>query len=215
VTYWNPWLVVAGIVVALVALSPPVEELAGDLFYAHMIQHLILLFVVPPLLVAGWPRSLRLPTVLTIPLVVWILQTVALWAWHLPSLYDAAIANPFLHMTEHATFVGTGVLFWGTVMGRFGHIERLSRVGLVFATALQSAALGALLAFAAAPLYHSHLSTTQQHGLTPLEDQQLAGGIMWVPPGVVYIVVMIVLLARWFQSMDTDAAESVAGAREA
>jgi putative membrane protein len=68
--------------------------------------------------------------------------------------------------------------------------------------------LGAVLAFAAAPLYESHLHTTQEWGLTALEDQQLAGGIMWVPPGVVYLVVMIVLLARWLNAMETAAEPS-------
>ena len=199
------WYFVAGVVVALAAVFSPLEEMATELFAAHMVQHLILVFVVPPLLVAGWPSARRVPVVLTVPLVVLVLHATAMWVWHLPVLYDAAIANDLVHVLEHGSFVLTGLLFWGVVAGRFRTLDRLPRVGLVFGIALASGALGALLAFASAPLYDSHLGTTQEWGLTALEDQQLAGGIMWVPPGVVYLVVMLVLLARWLNAMDTDA----------
>jgi cytochrome c oxidase assembly factor CtaG len=197
---------VAGSVIALAALFSPLEKMAADLFSAHMVQHLILVFVVPPLLVAGWPNVRIVPAALTIPLVVWLLHATAMWVWHLPVLYDAAITSDLVHVLEHGSFLVTGVLFWGVVGGRFRTLDALPRVGLVFVTALASGALGAVLAFATAPLYESHLHTTQEWGLTALEDQQLAGGIMWVPPGIVYLIVMLVLLARWLNSMDRAAA---------
>jgi cytochrome c oxidase assembly factor CtaG len=196
---------IAGLVIALVALFSPLEEMAIELFSAHMVQHLILVFVVPPLLVAGWPQVRLEPALFTIPIVVWLLHATAMWVWHLPVLYDAAIATDLVHVLEHGSFLGTGVLFWGVVAGRFRTLDPLVRVGLVFGTALASGALGAVLAFAAAPLYEAHLLTTKEWGLTPLEDQQLAGGIMWVPPGVIYLVVMVVLLARWLNSMEKAA----------
>jgi putative membrane protein len=197
---------IAGLVITLVALFSPLEEMATELFSAHMVQHLILVFVVPPLLVAGWPNVRIVPAIFTIPIVVWLLHATAMWVWHLPVLYDAAIATDLVHMMEHGSFLGTGVLFWGVVAGRFRTIDPLARVGLVFATALASGALGAVLAFASAPLYDAHLHTTQEWGLTALEDQQLAGGIMWVPPGAVHLIVMLVLLARWLNAMDKAAA---------
>ncbi|MGH2808601.1 MAG: cytochrome c oxidase assembly protein [Actinomycetota bacterium] len=206
------WYFIAGLVIALVALFSPLENMATELFSAHMVQHLILVFVVPPQFVAGWPSARRIPALLTVPLVVLVVHATAMWVWHLPVLYDAALANDLVHMLEHMSFLVTGLLFWGVVSARFRDLDRLPRVGLVFGTALASGALGAVLAFASAPLYESHLQTTEDWGLTALEDQQLAGGIMWVPPGVVYLVVMLVLLARWLNAMDTDAA-ATGGAR--
>ena len=87
-----------------------------------------------------------------------ILHAVALWAWHLPVLYDAALESPPLHALEHLSFLATGVLFWGVVAARWQPVDPLQRVGAVFGTGLQSAALGACIAFAAEPLYESHLS---------------------------------------------------------
>lgn len=200
------WFLVAALGIAITVLFSPLEETATELFSAHMVQHLILLLVIPPLILRGWPGRIPLPSLLVLPLVVWVLQAVAMWGWHLPVLYDAAIDNDLLHMLEHGSFLLTGLLFWGVVMGRLGGADRLPRVALVFGTALQSGALGAVLAFASAPLYRSHLGTTARWGLTPLEDQQLAGGIMWVPPGVIYLIVILILLAGWLRSMDAEAA---------
>ena len=134
------------------------------------------------------------------PIAIVIAHAVALWAWHLPALYDAAIENSLLHALEHLLFLATAMAFWAFVLGRSGHLDRLQRVGLVFVTALQSSALGALIAFASEPLYRAHLVNTS--GLTALEDQQLAGAIMWVPPGVVYLCVMLVLLYGWFAQLE-------------
>lgn len=195
------YLLIAGFVVTLGALLPPLYQLAHALFSAHMVQHLILVLAAAPLLAAGAPR---LPALGAIG--VWVLHAGALWAWHLPVAYDAALDSDLLHGLEHLSFLVTGVLFWGFVLRR--DVSSLERVGLVFATALQSSALGALLAFASRPLYASHLGRTSDWRMSALEDQQLAGAIMWVPPGVVYLVVMLVLLYKWFTHMDAGAIEA-------
>jgi cytochrome c oxidase assembly factor CtaG len=172
--------------------------LAHDSFAWHMGQHLVLIFGVSPLLALGFSPSSRLrSSVVTAPAVVVIAHAIALWAWHLPVLYDAALENAPLHALEHACFVATGTLFWGLVAGRWRSADQLRRAGAVFVTGLQSAALGAIIVFASEPLYESHLHLAHEGGMSPLEDQQLAGGIMWVPPGVVYLVVTLGLLLSW------------------
>ena len=182
--------------VAAVAFAPPIEAMATELFSAHMTQHLALVLIAAPLLALGTPRVPQAGA-----LAVILLHTGAIWMWHLPSAYDAALASAPLHVVEHVSFLATGWLFWVYVLRRTD-VSPLQRVGVTFATALQSAALGALLTFAPKPLYSGHLAGAGRWDLTPLQDQQLAGAIMWVPPGVVYLVVMLVLLYRWFTALD-------------
>ncbi|MEA2446601.1 MAG: putative rane protein [Actinomycetota bacterium] len=209
----RPWIFAAGIAVLIVALAPPLHTVADDLFSVHMVQHLMLVLVAAPLLAWSAPAPARLPQLLRKPLVVGALHAMALWAWHLPVLYDAAIANPLLHIVEHGSFLVTAYLFWDVVIGKAGADDQLRRVGLVFATTLQSGALGAVIAFASSVLYTAHVASAPVRGLTPLEDQQLAGAIMWVPPGAVYVIVMLVLLWSAFKRYETAEQVQVMGER--
>ena len=195
----HPAAFVAGAVVLAASLSPPFHTAADERFSAHMVQHLLVMLVAAALL--AWGAPARLSPMLSKPVVVGALHTAAMWAWHLPVLYDAAAANVALHAVEHASFLGTAYLFWVVVIGRPGVGDHLTRVALVFAVALQSSALGAIIAMASSVLYSAHLDTSAP--LTPLEDQQLAGAIMWVPPGMLYLVVMIALLWSAFRSYET------------
>jgi putative membrane protein len=216
-----------GLAAVAVALVSPLDGAAGALFAAHMLQHLVLMMVAAPLLAAGRPvlvvgaglpaagrrrmRRLaashparRVATTLFHPIAVWTLGVVALWAWHLPALYDAAVRTDAIHAVEHTTLLGTAALLWAAVLGRGPRpLAVPAAVGLLFATALQNSALGAVLTLAGAPLYRVHEATTAAWGLSPLQDQQLAGALMWVPPGVVYLFVMAGLLVRWLGSLDT------------
>jgi putative membrane protein len=214
----------AGLVMLAFALVSPLDALAGTLFSAHMIQHLVLLIVSSALLVYGrpvlpvvlaLPRSVRrgvnslrssrvieaAARVVTNPLVAWALGAAVLWAWHLPSLYEAALTNELVHALEHAMFLATGVLFWAVVLAP----ERAhgARIAFVFATALSSAALGAILTFSSTALYEVHGAGAHLWGLTPLQDQQLAGVIMWIPAGFVYLVTMAALFVPWFARMES------------
>lgn len=192
----RPLLLVAGVAVALAALVG-LEARSSLYFSTHMLQHMLFVLVAAPLIaVSGLTRR---PGPLRSLLVVGVLHAGALWAWHFPVLYDAAMRSDLLHALEHLSFVVTAVLFWDAVFE--GSMDRFKRTGLVFATMLQSGALGALLVFATTPLYGSHVFD----GIgapDPLPDQQLAGAIMWVPPGVVYLAVMIGLLARALSAFD-------------
>ncbi|CAN5179315.1 cytochrome c oxidase assembly protein [soil metagenome] len=222
----------SGLVALAVALVSPVAALGHTLFAAHMVQHLILVLVAAPLLSFGapfLPCSLALPrtwrrdlhalgrtsgaaaawAVLTGPLLVWILHVGALWVWHLPMLYEAALRNPLLHVIEHLSFFITALLFWALIIP-FGRrrMPYPARLGYVFVTALQSGGLGAILTFASVPLYSVHAAGARAWGLSALQDQQLAGVIMWIPAGVVYLASMSLLFIRWMRSMDASAAET-------
>ncbi len=221
-----------GLVALAVALVSPVAALGHTLFAAHMVQHLILVLVAAPLLVFGapfLPCSLALPhtwrrdlhalgrtpkaaavwAVLTGPLLVWIIHVCALWVWHLPALYEAALRDQVLHVVEHLSFFLTALLFWSLIIS-FGRprMPYPARLGYVFVTALQSGGLGAILTFASVPLYSVHAAGARAWGLSALQDQQLAGVIMWIPAGLVYLASMSLLFIRWMRSMDTGAAET-------
>jgi putative membrane protein len=147
------------------------------------------------------------------PVAVWVIGAVVLWAWHLPVLYEAALRHDALHAFEHASLLATSALVWAVALGRARRSLAVPAASaLLFATALQSGALGAVLALAQRPLYPIHATVAPSWGLTPLEDQQLAGGLMWVPPGIVYVVVIAGLLSRWLGSFDPPDGEPVATA---
>ena len=217
----------AGLAFLAMALLSPVHALGETLFSAHMVQHLLLILLVAPLLVFGAPLvpvmvasppvvrrgaiALRhgpmlggARRVLTHPLVVWALHALALWSWHLPGLYRAALENPLLHVVEHASFLLTAIAFWALVIATKPRrrLAQPAAILFVFTTALHSGALGALLAFASRPLYPLHAHGARAWGLTPIADQQLAGLVMWVPPGALYVVTMTVLLLGWLKEME-------------
>jgi putative membrane protein len=220
-----------------IALASPLDLAASSVFAAHMVQHLLLVLVVAPLLVCGRPvvvlgqamplRGRRLfvtvrarPRVraardaLCHPVSVWAIGAVVLWAWHLPVLYEAALRRDALHALEHASLIATAALVWALALGRARRPLAIPVAsGLLLATALQSGALGAVLALAQRPLYSIHASVAPSWGLTPLEDQQLAGGLMWVPPGIVYMVVIAALLAHWLGSLEVRDREQAATVR--
>ncbi len=227
-----------GLLALAVALASPLEGAASSLFAAHMAQHLLLMMVAAPLLVLGrpvvvlsqalprrWRRVVRARArrrvrvtahSLSHPAVVWAVGAMVLWAWHLPTLYEVALSHDALHALEHVSLVASSALVWALALGRGPRsLATPVAVMVLFATALQSGALGAVLALARTPLYPIHAPAAPLWGLTPLEDQQLAGVLMWVPPGLVYVTVMAGLLVRWFASLDIRAHEpaGAAGAR--
>jgi cytochrome c oxidase assembly factor CtaG len=218
-----------GLLAVFVALVSPVAAMSGVLLSAHMGQHFILLMVAAPLLVLGapgivlsvalpptWRQSLHrlgrrrwarvIGRATTNPAVAWLLAGVTLWTWHLPRLYQVALRSEPIHVLEHATFLGTALLFWWTALQPSGR-RRLARgadVLYVFTGAFQGMALGALLAFASTPLYPFYVGRARGWGLTPLQDQQLAGVIMWIPSGVIYLVLACVLFVRWMTAMERE-----------
>jgi cytochrome c oxidase assembly factor CtaG len=118
-----------------------------------------------------------------------------LWAWHAPLLYETALRSEIVHILEHLGLLGTALLFWWVIVHPRGSTSARAEFGILalFTMALQSGLLGALLTFAPEPWYAAYAFTTQAWGLTPLEDQQLAGGIMWIPVGTVYTLAALAL----------------------
>lgn len=221
VVHGRPIAFAAGLAVLAIALASPLDALAGALFSAHMVQHLALTLVAPPLLVAGAPlvplagaphpgrrrllRALRRRLVsgaVLRPGPAWVLaasllQAATLWAWHLPVLYDAAVARHDIHVVEHATLLGAALVFWWVIAGHGHRAEPGLGIVAGFVAALQSGALAALLTFASRPWYASHQATAPAWGLGPLDDQQLAGVLMWVGGGLVYALAGGLLFLSW------------------
>ena len=218
----------AGLAVVALALLSPLDGVAAALFAAHMAQHMLLIMVAAPLLVLGapglpllvalaprWRRRLaRLRRrgdvaagrrLLRHPAVAWGLHVGALWAWHLPVPFQAALASPPVHAAEHASFLGTAVLFWWVVLSPRARRPAAAPGGAVlylFAAALQGSALGALLTLAPAPLYPLQAAAAASWGLAPLTDQQLAGLVMWIPADLVYLGTAGTLFMRWLLSLE-------------
>ena len=203
------------------ALLSPRDELAEQLFTAHMAQHELLMVVGAPLIALASPlvaflwvlphggrrramRAMRGRRVsvawaaLTAPATVWLLHGLALWIWHMPSLYDAALQSEAIHAVQHLCFFLSASLFWwGIAHGRYGRAGYGVAVVYIFATAMHSGVLGALLTFSPHVWYPLYERTSTTFGLTPLEDQQLAGLLMWVPAGVTFVAGGLYFFAAW------------------
>ncbi len=228
------WLAFLGAMLSLVlALVSPLDALSGALFSAHMVQHLILMMITAPLLILGelplavvwavprrWAQALghglnrpgllsRIWAALITPVSAWLLFAASMWVWHASTLYEAALRNETIHTLEHLGFLLTSMLFWWVLFRRTteGHVHYGMLIVYLFTTMLHSTILGALMAFTSLPWYPSYAASVGAWGLTPLEDQQLAGLIMWVPGGVVFTLLTIGYFAAWFRALERRSAQ--------
>lgn len=219
----RPWEVIAagtGWLTLVLALISPLDTMSDILFAAHMTQHELLMLIAAPLIVLGRPlvvlvwvlpkggrhriRRAQRPWVMSVwrhvtaPLTVLLLHAATVWAWHLPVLFDLALAHEGIHALQHAMFFGTAAMFWWALIhGRYGAVGYGVAVLFVFVTALHTSVLGALLTFAPRVLYSSYAHPAPALRIDPLEDQQLAGLLMWVPGGVLFVLVGLGLFAAW------------------
>ncbi|MFM9860409.1 cytochrome c oxidase assembly protein [Pseudoxanthobacter sp. M-2] len=192
---------------ALLFLSP-LCSLTVALFSARAVHHVLLVAVAAPLLVTAFGlHHVRSPLLSLGGLVA--LGTVAMWMWHAPSLYAAGISSGPLYWVMQASLLGSGVLFWQAVLSL--HARPGPALLALLATIVQMGMLGALLTFATRPLYAAHATTTIPFGLSPLEDQQLAGLILWVPAALPYLVAMILIVLRLQPVADGARAQPVTG----
>lgn len=222
---WQATAFAAGWAVLALALVSPLHELGEVLFSAHMVQHELLMAVAAPLLVLGRPvvpflwglpigwrrwagRAASLAPIrgawafLTLPPVAWLLHALAIWVWHVPRFYDASLSSDTVHALQHASFLGGALLFWWALIhGRRARLGYGASVLYLFTTALHTTALGAVLALAPRPLYPAY-AAVPGWGLSALEDQQVAGLIMWVPAGVAYLVAALALMAGWLRESE-------------
>jgi putative membrane protein len=212
-----------GLATLVVALVSPLHGLGEHLFSVHMVEHELIMAVAAPLLVLARPVALLLwglPAnmrrrvgrglasrgvrvmwqALTIPTVAAVLHGLAIWVWHAPALFDATVSDVLLHRLQHLSFFLTGLLFWWAVIWR---CSRGTSAWLLFVTMLHTSILGALIALAPRVLYLAQTRHAGEWGLAPLEDQQLAGIIMWIPGGIVYAAATLWFLATWIQGAST------------
>jgi putative membrane protein len=222
------WAFIAGMVALAIALFSPIDVLAGQLFWVHMIQHSLLILAAAPLLALAYPLPalmLGLPSglqrllgkswrrvgalraawgILSGPIAAWLLQTLLLWTWHAPALYQASVENDAIHALQHFSFLGSALLFWWVVFHTFGiqPAKRGVAVLYLFTAMLQSGLLGALLTFSTHLWYPVYAGRSENWGFTALSDQQLAGTIMWIPAGMVYLGTALWMMKTWLDAMD-------------
>lgn len=210
----------AAMVIGGLALFGPLDAWAERNVAWHMVQHMLLIAIVAPLLVLARPlpqwRALLGPRADALwrplhrlsrrPLACALLHAAALWLWHAPGPYIAAVQTSLWHVLEHACFLASGWLFWGSVL-RPGRTGMLPAAGALLFTAMHTGLLGALLTFAKAPLYSA--------GPTALQEQQLAGLVMWVPGGLAYLLAMMWVAWRWLASEESRLADAEVSATAA
>ncbi|PYS87401.1 MAG: hypothetical protein DMF62_12640 [Acidobacteria bacterium] len=215
----------------VVALIGPFHELSEALFSAHMTQHEILMLIAAPLIVSGRPQIAAVWAIapsyrqrvgsivkdrsfencwhfVSSGLVAFLIHAAALWIWHIPVLFDATLKSDIVHALQHASFFGTALLFWWAIInGAVGWKSSFVGVLYLFITSLHSGVLGAFITFTRQLLYPVYFESTAAWGLTPLEDQQLGGLIMWVPGGLVYIGAGLFMFARLLRQSERHAFE--------
>jgi cytochrome c oxidase assembly factor CtaG len=215
--HWQVLCYSAGWLILASALCSPLHEISEHLFTAHMVEHELIIALAAPLLAVArpigafaWampaPVRLRLAILgrvrpmrvawskLTSPLTATVVHGAVIWLWHAPALFDLAVADESLHRLQHLSFLISALAFWWALLQRS---ERGAAVLHLFATMLHTTALGALIALAPRVLYMRQTADALHWGLTPLQDQQLAGLVMWVPAGTVYAGAALAFAALW------------------
>jgi putative membrane protein len=211
--FWTGWTCLA------LALISPLHWLGERLFVAHMMEHTAIMAVAAPLIAVSrpigallWalPQAMRrnlgrlaharmvsaLWRRLREPLAATALQALALWLWHMPALYQLALIHPLAHRLQHLSFLLTASLFWWSLLQRGPRRHGYGiAVFCLFLTAVQSGVLGALLTVSRRLWFPAQ--TAFAGGLSALEDQQLAGLLMWVPMGMIYTAAALIFAARW------------------
>ena len=218
--WWRPTAFYTGLIALLLGALSPIDGLSDDLFFMHMVQHVLLMMVGPPLILVGapvvpvlrgLPRILRddlaIPLLqmrrvrktlnfLASPLTAWMVFVFTLWIWHVPSLYNEAVVNEPLHFLEHMMFIGAAVLFWWTVIDPIPLKPRLSyplRLLFLFMATLQSTALAAIITLTETVMYTYYESVPRLWGLSAQEDQMIAGLVMWIPGAGIYFTALTII----------------------
>ncbi|MDQ3811866.1 MAG: cytochrome c oxidase assembly protein [Chloroflexota bacterium] len=201
-----------GVLTLLLALASPLDVLADQyLFTAHMLQHLLLTLVAAPLLLAGMPdwllrelltalKLLGLARRLRHPLLAFFLFNLVFSLAHVPGIYELALSNPALHALEHLVFLATALVMWMPILSPLPEVPPYPPLGqllYLFLQTLPASLVGALLSHASAPYYPTYVLAPRLVGLSPLEDQQLGGLLMWVGSGVYFLIATAVVFFIW------------------
>jgi cytochrome c oxidase assembly factor CtaG len=213
-------LLAGGIVVILLALLSPLDDLALRLQWVHMLQHVLLLVVAPPLIVLArpWDTALaglgpRLRSTLLTPqrhlttrrrrvlaaAAAPVAFVAVMWVWHIPMLYNLTLRDEMVHNLEHTAFLAVGLLFWTAALPRPAEEAAIGLVGrsaIVLAGLVGSWLLAVYIGYATTVLY----AYSGSGNLSAAADQQLAAGVMWVPASVPFIAAIVWIMARWFEN---------------
>jgi cytochrome c oxidase assembly factor CtaG len=212
---WRKIAFHTGTGLVFLALISPLDRLADEyLFSAHMIQHLLLIYFAPPLWLLGLPTWIpewitrrrvgqQVFAWLTQPVVAFLVFNGTMWAWHLPSAYDAALAQEGLHIVEHLTFLASAVVGWWPIVGPIPkgsiRLSPLTRSVYLFLSMLACTSLAALITLSPRRLYFFYGDNPWSWGLSPLLDQQLGGLLMWLPTDMLLMTTTLVILYSWIK----------------
>lgn len=206
-----------GTLVGLLALVSPLDELGDEfLFSAHMVQHLLLMFVTAPCWLIGTPAFLidralpeslvRLGKRITQPMPAFAIFVGTMWLWHFPRLYAAAQGNEGLHIIQHLTYIGAALIGWWPIAGpsapAIPQPPPPLRLLYVFLLGIPCTVLGAIFTFAPAPIYSYYILVPHPFGMDALDDQRLAGLLMWVPTHMILVLSLGIIFSNWIRDAD-------------
>lgn len=215
----------AGTVIGLIALVSPLDELGDEyLFSAHMVQHLLLIFGSPPLWLIGTPSWLvdriipqalnKLVERLANPVSAFAAFVCVMWFWHLPSISGMAQESEEIHIFEHLTYIGSALIGWWPIAGaETSHIskpEPPARMLYLFLLAVPCTVLASMLTFSQAPLYAFYVTAPHPFGLTAMQDQHLAGLLMWLPTHMFLFLALGITFLKWFKDSDRQVEQNSA-----
>jgi len=213
----------SGVFLLVVALVSPLDTLSDAMFSAHMLQHVLLLYVVPPLLLLGTPAWLMRPALkwpgvksvlvfLTGPIPAIVLFNVVLVFWHMPGFWDAALVDKTVHALEHVGFLGAGIIAWWPIFSPLQEVPRLSYPGqmlYLFVQSLVPAVIGAFVTFSSVVVYPLYAYTPKILGMTPLVDQQIAGLLMKLLGTLFLWILVSIRFFQWFNHEEHEIEKTV------
>ena len=238
---WRAVTFLAGLCSLWIALASPMDVLNGFVLTAHMLQHMLLMMVAPPLLLLGaplipmvrglpsfaarefagpflnWSIAKRIGQTLTNPIVALLLMGVTMFAWHVPAAYELALRSSAWHQTEHFCFLVTSLIFWWPVVQPWPSRAQWPRAAMVpylLVADLQNTALSAILVFSDRVLYPSYAAAPRLFGFSALEDQVAAGAIMWVAGSFAFVIPAVVIAIQWLSRKPLPATITSARRRE-
>ena len=213
----------AGVLVIFVSLLSPIHFLSdGYLFSAHMLQHVLLTLVAPPLLILGTPEWLvrpilrpnlmfRIARIATFPVIAFAVFNLTFSIWHIPALYNTSVTSHGVHIGEHLLFIATAVLMWWPIASIMPELPRLSypfQMAYLFLLSIAQIILFAPITFSAEPLYEWYVNAPRIWDISPLVDQQLGAILMKMGGAAIFLTLIIVIFFRWFSQEERNQAEA-------
>lgn len=223
VSGWRKLSFFSALFVIFGSLNGPIHDLSDNyLFSGHMVQHLLLTMLMPPLMLAGVPGWMLRPllgfggiraiaTRITRPLACFLIFNVVIAGWHVPALYNAAMESHDIHILEHLMFMAAAVLMWWPLASQLPELPRLAYPGQMlysFLMIIPMSVIAVYIVMADTILYPYYASAPRIMNLSPMEDQMLGGLIMWVPGGVIFMIIMTVVFFKWAARGEDDTASA-------